>query len=82
MWSRAGSCPSLEARIVSKQVMQRRSFVTLVASGALLLEAPALLAGGMRSVVVQPLGPGSTTPAGLVGSSLAALRASAQSPWA
>jgi len=58
---------------VSKQVMQRRSFVTLVASGGLLLEAPALLAGGMRSVVVQPLGPGSMTPAGSVGSSLAAL---------
>jgi archaemetzincin len=58
---------------VSKQVMQRRSFVTLVASAGLLSKAPILLAAGARSVVVQPLGPGSTTPAALVGGSLVAL---------
>ncbi len=53
--------------------MQRRSFVMLVASAGLLAETPVLLAAGTRSVVVQPLGPGSTTPAASVGGSLSAL---------
>jgi archaemetzincin len=53
--------------------MQRRSFVTLVASVGLWTEAPDALAAAARMVVVQPLGPGSTTPAALVGGSLTAL---------
>lgn len=60
-------------RIVSDQVMQRRSLLTLVASTALLTEARVLLAAGARRVVVQPLGPGSASPAASVGGSLAAL---------
>ncbi len=65
--------PSPGALVGSKQVMQRRSFVTLVVSAGLLVEAPVLRAAGTRSVVVQPLGPGSAPPAALVGDSLAAL---------
>jgi archaemetzincin len=65
--------PKPKAQIVSNQVMQRRSFVTLVTSAGLWARAPALLAAGARSVVVQPFGPGSATPAALVGSSLTAL---------
>jgi len=58
---------------VSKSVMRRRSLLTLIASAGFVTEAPVLLAAGTRSVVVQPLGPGSAAPAALVGSSLAAL---------
>lgn len=53
--------------------MQRRSFATLVAGAGIWAKAPALFAAGTRSVVVQPLGPGSKPPAAFVGSSLAAL---------
>lgn len=53
--------------------MHRRSFLTLVASAGLWAEAPVAFAADTRSVVVQPLGPGSATPAALVGSSLTAL---------
>jgi archaemetzincin len=65
--------PSAVAFVVSNRVMQRRSFVKLLASAGLLAETPLALAAETRSVVVQPLGPGSATPAALVGGSLAAL---------
>jgi len=53
--------------------MRRRSFLTLVASLGLVAKAPVVLASGTRRVVVQPLGPGSTAPAALVGGALGAL---------
>jgi len=58
---------------VSNQLMQRRSFVTLVASAGVWAETRVLLAAETRSVMVQPLGPGSAAPAALVGGALAAL---------
>jgi hypothetical protein len=64
--------------------MQRRSFVTLVASAGLWAEAPVLLAAETRTVVVLTMDGERDLCAGCRGKLVARgfLRAGARSPWA